>query len=104
MAYNPAALAELASTDIFTLWYYTTTDTRTQVLATGYFSADATRLQPGHLIICQTSDAMAFLPVRISAAVGSGLVVDANPAALQLNVSAAPRYAYTLSSVTPTFP
>lgn len=101
MPYAPDRLSELTGTSLFSLWYYDTSDSRAATLAPGYLSSDAARLQPGHLMIVQAGDALAFLPVRMNAAVGNGLVLDNIAPPLRLNIAAAPRYAFTLSAVTP---
>ncbi|MCQ4159798.1 hypothetical protein NON00_07635 [Roseomonas sp. GC11] len=88
MPFDPRGLTSLASTDSFTLWLYVTTDTRAAVLAPGYFTAATGRLQPGHVVVLQSADSLTFLPVRSSATVGNGLVLDASAAPLRLNANA----------------
>jgi len=88
MPFNLRGLAALIASDSVTMWFYTTTDTRSAVLAPGYFSAVADRLQQGNIIICQTSDALAFLPVRANGDVGNGLVLDAYAAPIRLTTGA----------------
>ncbi|WP_426958900.1 hypothetical protein [Muricoccus radiodurans] len=84
MPYSASTLVPLVAAGGFTLWHYRTADTRAAVLAAGYFSTAANQLLPGHLVILQANDAMAFLPVRSGAAVGNGLVVDATSAPISL--------------------
>ncbi|MBE9605327.1 hypothetical protein IAI18_10655 [Acetobacteraceae bacterium H6797] len=88
MPFNLRGLAALVASDSVTLWFYTTSDTRAAVLASGYFSPVADRLQQGHIIICQTADALTFLPVRANGEVGNGLVLDAYAAPIRLTTGA----------------
>jgi hypothetical protein len=76
MPFDASNMAALIASDSTTFWFYRTTDTRAAVLAPGYFASAATQLQSGHVIIAQTSDSLSILPVRVSAAVGNGLVLD----------------------------
>ncbi|MFT8245661.1 hypothetical protein [Roseomonas sp. BN140053] len=92
MPFDARALTPLVSASPFTLWYYSTADARAAVLAPGYFAAAADRLLPGHMLILQASDAMAFLPVRSGAAVGNGLVLDTLLAPLRFTRAAAVRF------------
>jgi hypothetical protein len=85
MPYIASNLVPLVAADSFTLWLYKTTDTRATVLAPGYFTAAASRLLPGHMLVLQAGDASAILPVRAGAAVGNGLVVDASSPPLRLS-------------------
>lgn len=89
MPFNLRDLAALVASDSVTLWFYSTSDTRATVLAPGYFSTVADRLDAGHIIICRAADALSFLPVRANGAVGNGLVLDAYAAPLSLTTSAA---------------
>jgi hypothetical protein len=101
MAFDPRGLTALATTDTFTLWLYTTDDTRAAVLAPGYFAGAASRLLPGHVLVLQSADSLTFLPVRSSGGVGNGLVLDASAPPLRLNGFSAPRYAFALAAVFP---
>ncbi|HWL79881.1 MAG TPA: hypothetical protein VNR89_02930 [Roseomonas sp.] len=89
MPFDPRGLSSLASTDSFTLWLYVTSDTRAAVLAPGYFASVTDRLQPGHVVVLQSADSLTFLPVRSSAGVGNGLVLDASAPPLRLNANSA---------------
>lgn len=73
-----------ASAAGFTMWLYTTTDTRAAVLAPGYFSSVADRLLPGHLILLQSADSLSLIPVRSNGQVGNGLVLDASAPPVRL--------------------
>ncbi|MFC4166668.1 hypothetical protein [Teichococcus aestuarii] len=99
MPFDPRGLSSLASTDSFTLWLYVTTDTRAAVLAPGYFTSVAARLQPGHVVVLQSADSLTFLPVRSSAGVGNGLVLDASAPPLRLNGSTALGFEFSLGPV-----
>jgi hypothetical protein len=76
MPFDARNMAALIASDSTTLWFYRTTDTRAAVLAPGYFAPVATQLQSGHVILAQTADSLAILPVRVGGAVGNGLVLD----------------------------
>lgn len=73
-----------ASAAGFTMWLYTTTDTRAAVLAPGYFRSAADRLQPGNLILLQAVDSLNLIPVRSNGEVGNGLVLDASAPPVRL--------------------
>ncbi len=92
MPFDNAALLSLASAGGFNLWLYRTPDTRTTVLASGYFAPGAARILAGDLILLQASDSVALLPVRIGTAVGAGLVVDSTAAPFRVNRSAGQRF------------
>ena len=97
MPFDLSGLSPLLTAGSFTLWRYASADSRIAVLAPGYFTTAADRLHPGHLVILQASDAMAFLPVREDGTVGSGLVLDTGTVQLRLNRSAIPRFGVTVS-------
>lgn len=99
MPFDPRGLTALASTDSFTLWLYVTTDTRSAVLAPGYFTAAIGRLMPGHVVVLQSADSLTLMPVRSSAGVGNGLVLDAAAPPLRLNAAAALAFELTLAAV-----
>lgn len=97
MAFVPTALVALTTTDLFTLWHYSTHDTRAATLAPGYFSAAAARLQPGHIILVIASDSISMLPVRSAGATGNGLVLDAANAPVAASAAATPGYSFSFS-------
>lgn len=76
MPFTASSLGALLQTDSFSLWHYRTTDSRATVSAAGYFAPVAPRLRPGDLLILQASDALALLPFRINAALGTGVTLD----------------------------
>ena len=76
MPFTASSFAALIQTPGFSLWHYRTADSRATASAAGYFSAVAASLRPGDLIILQASDAFALLPVRINAALGTGVTLD----------------------------
>ena len=84
MSYIASNLIPIVAADSFTLWLYKTTDTRATVLSAGYFAAAGNRLLSGHMVVLQAADATAIIPVRASAEVGNGLVVDATSSPLRL--------------------
>lgn len=84
MAFASPSLLTLASTGSMTLWYYRTADTRSAVLAAGYFAA-AAGLREGDVILLQGGDGLSLLPVRTGRAVGAGLVLDTGTAPLALS-------------------
>ena len=89
-----------ASAAGFTMWLYTTTDTRAAVLAPGYFSPVAARLLPGHLILLQSADSLSLIPVRSNGAVGNGLVLDASAPPVRLAAAAALAIVFQLGATT----
>ena len=76
MAFSSANLAALIQGNNFTLWHYRTADARTVVTAAGYFAPVAGSLRAGDLMMLQTADAMALLPVRSGPALGTGVTLD----------------------------
>jgi hypothetical protein len=91
-----------ASAAGFTMWLYTTTDTRAAVLAPGYFASVAERLLPGHLILLQSADSLSLIPVRSNGAVGNGLVLDASAPPLRLTTRAALRMVFRFDAAVQT--
>lgn len=76
MPFSPANLNALLQTSAFTLWHYRTTDSRAVVSAAGYFSPVAASLKPGDLLVLQAVDAMALVPFRSNAVLGTGVTLD----------------------------
>ena len=89
MPFLSTALVPLVQNSGFSLWLYRTGDTRLEVSQPGYFAAAAPRLRPGDLMLLQSADAMALLPVRSNAATGGGVVLDGavTPVALTRSVA-----------------
>ncbi|MDB5369821.1 MAG: hypothetical protein JWP20_1379 [Roseomonas sp.] len=100
MPFDARNLAPLEAAGGFTIWLYTTTDTRAAVLAPGYFASAADRLLPGHLILLQSADSLSFLPVRSNGTVGNGLVLDASAPPVRITVGAALTMLFGLSAIT----
>lgn len=100
MPFDARNLTPLDSAGGFTMWLYTTTDTRAAVLAPGYFASVADKLMPGHLILLQTSDALSLIPVRSNGAVGNGLVLDATAPPVRISVGAALKILFRLGATT----
>ncbi len=61
--------------DGFTLWHYHSADSRAAVTAAGYFPA-AALMKAGDLLLLQSADAMALLPVRSGLRFGPGSTLD----------------------------
>ena len=76
MAFSSANLSALIQGNNFTLWHYRTADVRTVVTAAGYFAPVAGSLRAGDLMMLQTADAVALLPVRSGPALGTGVTLD----------------------------
>jgi hypothetical protein len=74
--FSSANLVALIQGSTFTLWQYRTADSRAVVTAAGYFAAVAGSLRPGDMMVLQTSDAMALLPVRSGPTLGTGVTLD----------------------------
>jgi len=89
MPFLASGLTPLIQTSNFSLWHYRTDDIRTDVTAAGYFNPVAAQLKPGDLMILQTIDAMALLPLRPGPATGPGVTLDGAVSPLALLRSAA---------------
>ncbi|NOG72508.1 hypothetical protein [Roseicella sp. DB1501] len=76
MPFSPASFNALIQTSAFNLWHYRTADTRAMVSADGYFAPVAASLQPGDLMVLQTVDAMAIVPLRSNDTLGPGVTLD----------------------------
>ncbi|MCO6419260.1 hypothetical protein JYK14_24310 [Siccirubricoccus sp. KC 17139] len=76
MPFSSANLTALVQGNNFTLWHYRTTDSRAAVNIAGYFGSVAASLKPGDLMMLQTADAVALLPIRIGAVLGTGVTLD----------------------------
>ncbi|MBL6458621.1 hypothetical protein JMJ55_25100 [Belnapia sp. T6] len=76
MPFSSANLTALIQGNNFTLWQYRTGDSRAAVTAAGYFAAVAGSLRAGDLMVLQTADAMALLPIRSGPALGTGVTLD----------------------------
>ncbi|TCZ60949.1 hypothetical protein [Roseicella aquatilis] len=76
MPFSPASLTALLQTSAFNLWHYRTADSRAVVSAAGYFKTIAASLKAGDLMILQTADAMALVPLRSGAVLGTGVTLD----------------------------
>lgn len=76
MPFTVSSFSALIQSPGFTLWHYRTTDSRATVSAAGYFAPVAASLRPGDLLVLQASDALALLPIRVNAALGTGVTLD----------------------------
>lgn len=102
MAFDARNLSPLESAGGFTMWLYTTTDTRAAVLAPGYFASVADKLLPGHLLLLQSADSLSLIPVRSGGAVGNGLVLDASAPPVRITVGAALSMLFSLGAAVQT--
>ncbi len=92
MPFVNTALTSLVTNSGFSLWLYRTTDTRATVLVAGYFTPAAARLVAGDLIIVQAADSVSVIPVRISAQVAAGVVIDTTAAPFRVDRQSAQRF------------
>jgi len=99
MPFEPTRLFNLIEGGGFKLWRYETSDTRSTILSSGYFSSAAGFLSPGDIIILRASDGMMFLPVRAGGTVGSGLILDTSAARQEYVRTAAASFGTTISAV-----
>lgn len=76
MPFSASALIPLLQNSDFTLWLYRSPDLRAEVTTAGYFNPASARLRVGDLMLLQSGDAMAILPVRSNAATGPGVTLD----------------------------
>ncbi|MCW8086342.1 hypothetical protein [Sabulicella glaciei] len=76
MPFSASALIPLLQNSDFTLWLYRSPDLKAEVAAAGYFNPASGRLRVGGLMLLQSGDAMAILPVRSNAATGPGVTLD----------------------------
>ncbi len=65
--YNERNLSVLSYANGFTLWHYRTDDTRTTVLASGYFSEAADVVRKGDAIHCNLGDYTDFTTLWVTA-------------------------------------
>jgi hypothetical protein len=76
MGFTISSLAAMIESNSFTFWRYLTADTRATVSTAGYFAPAAGLLRAGDLMLLQTTDAMALLPVRTGPTLGPGTTLD----------------------------
>jgi hypothetical protein len=76
MPFAPTSLMPVFQSQNFSLWHYRSTDTRADITTVGYFAPARTQLRVGDVMIVQASDALAILPVRSNAAIGTGVNLD----------------------------
>jgi len=104
MPYAPTALVPLVQTAAFSLWHYRSADTRAEITTPGYFSAAISRLRVGDVMIAEAADALAILPVRSNAALGTGINLDGAvaPIALTRTVAQTLRFVQQATTVVTT--
>jgi len=76
MSFIATDLMPLIQTARFNLWHYRSADLKTAIVAPGYFAAASGRLRAGDVMIVQSSDSMAILPVRSNVGIGPGVTLD----------------------------
>jgi len=76
MPFAPTSLMPVFQSQSFSLWHYRSTDTRDDITTVGYFAPARTQLRVGDVMIVQASDALAILPVRSNATIGTGVNLD----------------------------
>ena len=92
--FSSANLGALIQGNNFTLWQYRTTDPRTEVSAAGYFAAVAGSLKAGDLMVLQTADAVALLPIRSGPLLGTGVTLDGAVGPLNTVRAVAQRFSF----------
>ncbi len=92
MPFAPTGLTPLIQTSAFSLWHYVTQDPRAEVATLGYFNTVAGQFKPGDLMLLQSSDALAMLPLRAGPAFGPGVTLDGAIAPLAALRSAAQNF------------
>jgi hypothetical protein len=95
LPFTPASFTALIPGTAFTLWHYRTADTRAAVTAPGYFAAVAGSLKPGDLLVLQSVDALALLPIRTGPALGPGTTLDGPVGPLTFTRTVAQRLSQT---------
>lgn len=76
MSFIATDLMPLIQTARFNLWHYRSADLKAAIVTPGYFAPAAGRLQAGDVMIVQSSDSMAILPVRSNVGIGPGVTLD----------------------------
>jgi hypothetical protein len=104
MPFAPSALVPLVQTAGFSLWHYRSADTRAEITAPGYFFPALARLRVGDVMIAEASDALAILPVRSNATIGTGVNLDGAvaPIALTRTVAQTLRFVQQAATVVTT--
>lgn len=100
MPFDASNLTLLLRQGEFSLWNYSTSDTRATTLSANYFLAARDRLQAGDVIVLHAADGLSFLPAREAAAVGNGLVLDTAAAPSSSIRSAATSFEVTATART----
>jgi hypothetical protein len=94
----------LIQTARFNLWHYRSADLQAAITTAGYFAPAAAMLRAGDLMIVQSTDAMAMLPVRSNATTGPGVTLDGavTPIALTRSIAQTLRMVQAASAVVST--
>ena len=104
MPFTASDLVPLIQTARFNLWHYRSTDLQAAITTAGYFAPAASSLRPGDLMIVQSADAMAMLPVRSNAVTGPGVTLDGavTPVALTRSIAQSLRMVQAAGAVVST--
>jgi hypothetical protein len=104
MSFIATDLMPLIQTARFNLWHYRSADLKAAIVTPGYFAPAAARLQAGDVMIVQSSDSMAILPVRSNVSIGPGVTLDGavTPIALTRTVAQTLRMVQAASAVVAT--
>lgn len=89
MPFIASDLVPLIQSARFNLWHYRSADLQAAITTAGYFAPAASRLRAGDLMVVQSADAMAMLPVRSNAITGPGVTLDGAVAPIALTRSVA---------------
>jgi hypothetical protein len=104
MPFTASDLVPLIQTARFNLWHYRSPDLQAAIITAGYFSPAAAMLRAGDVMIVQSADAMAILPVRSNAITGPGVVLDGavTPIALTRSIAQTLRMVQSATAVVST--
>lgn len=104
MPFIATDLMPLIQTARFNLWHYRSADLKATIVTAGYFAAASASLRAGDVMIVQSSDSVAILPVRSNAVIGTGATLDGavTPIALTRTVAQTLRIVQAASAVVAT--
>ncbi|MEI6162108.1 MAG: hypothetical protein WCP77_19915 [Roseococcus sp.] len=104
MPFTASDLVPLIQTARFNLWHYRSADLQAAITTAGYFAPAASMLRAGDLMIVQSADAMAMLPLRSNTVTGPGVTLDGavTPIALTRSIAQTLRMVQAASAVVST--
>ena len=104
MPFTSVNLVPLMQTPVFSMWHYRSPDLMSAITTPGYFAPAAAMLRAGDLMITQSADAMAMLPIRSNAVTGPGVTLDGavTPIALTRSIAQTLRMVQAASAVVST--